>query len=164
MIFIDYEIEEVKEIEGIDVEWRVMAKKKPEIELTKDLEIHIITLNRLKGDEEGKLGEKEKRLKKWVKFIKNPEEVGEREMEEAKEIKKAKEELEKINEDERERVLAELREKYVKDMMATEDYGYEHGKKEEKLEIAKKLLKQGIDVQIIMTATGLSKKEIEQLK
>ena len=38
-----------------------------------------------------------------------------------------------------------------------------HGRKEEKIDVAKKLLKQGIDVDVIIQATGLTKDEIKEL-
>jgi predicted transposase/invertase (TIGR01784 family) len=41
---------------------------------------------------------------------------------------------------------------------------YEDGKKEKEIEIAKNLKKQGVDIQIIITATGLTKEEIENIK
>ncbi len=40
----------------------------------------------------------------------------------------------------------------------------EEAKEEEKLKIAKKLLKQNISLDIILSATGLTKEEIENLK
>jgi predicted transposase/invertase (TIGR01784 family) len=41
---------------------------------------------------------------------------------------------------------------------------YEDGKKEKEIEIAKNLKKQGLDIKIIITATGLTKEEIENIK
>ena len=38
------------------------------------------------------------------------------------------------------------------------------GKKEEKIEIAKQLLKNNVDIEIIINSTGLTKEEIEKLK
>ncbi len=108
-------------------------------------------------------------------------------MSENAEIQKAQRELEKISNDEHERYLAELREKYIMDQKATEDAGYDKGKKvglaegrnaglaegkkvglaagrkEEKIEIAKKLLEEGINIEIISNATGLTKEEIKKL-
>ena len=42
--------------------------------------------------------------------------------------------------------------------------GREEGREEEKQEIAKKLLKNNVDIEIIISSTGLSKEEIENLK
>ncbi len=41
---------------------------------------------------------------------------------------------------------------------------YEKGKKEDKVKIAKKLLKMGLNIEEIEEATGLAKEEIEKLK
>ena len=88
-------------------------------------------------------------------------------MSENAEIQKAQKELEKISNDERERYLAELREKYIMDQKATEDAGYDKGKTAGIMAgtkmVAKKLLEQGIDIEIICNATGLTKEEIERL-
>lgn len=62
----------------------------------------------------------------WLKFIENPEVV---KMDENAELKKAKKELEKISNDEHERYLAELREKYILDQKSIESAGYNKGKK-----------------------------------
>ena len=41
---------------------------------------------------------------------------------------------------------------------------YDDGKEENKREMTKKLLEQGIDIKIIMEITGFSKEDIEKLK
>ena len=48
------------------------------------------------------------------------------------------------------------------DIKANEKYAKEEGKAESKKEIAKNLLKQKVNMQIIMNATGLTKEEIEK--
>ena len=91
---------------------------------------------------------------------------------EDKAIQKAKEVLEEISQDERERYLAELREKYILDQKAIEDAGYdkgmriglERGRKERNIEIAKNLLKLNIPTEQIQEATGLTEEEIKKLK
>ena len=88
-----------------------------------------------------------------------------------KAIKKAKEVLEQISQDEHERYLAELREKYIMDQKAIADAGYdkglvrgkEIGEKKEKIKIAKKLKNMNIEIKQIEEATGLTKEEIESL-
>lgn len=101
-------------------------------------------------------------------------------MDEHVEINKAKKELEKISNNAHERYLAELREKYILDQKATESVGYVKGKKDGKKEgltegltkgkaeainlVAKKLLEQGIAIEVISQATGLKKEEIEKLQ
>ena len=56
--------------------------------------------------------------------------------------------------------MAELREKYIRDQLAVQEYGYIKGKDEGKKEIAKKMLEKGEKIEYIMEITGLSKEEI----
>lgn len=103
-------------------------------------------------------------MNSWLKFIENPGVV---KMSENMEINKAKEELEKISSDEHERYLAELREKYIMDQKAIESAGYykgiKEGRKEGKIDVARKLLQQGITIEVISQVTGFTKEEIEKL-
>ena len=127
----------------------------------------------------------DKVLNSWVKFIENPEVV---DMKENEKIGKAKKVLEEISQDEHERYLAELREKYIMDKKAIEDAGFdkgleagikqgieqgleqgikqglEQGKKQQAIDIAKNLKEQNVDIDIICKTTGLTKEEIENLK
>ncbi len=84
-----------------------------------------------------------------------------------KSVEKAKKILEEISSDERERYLAELRQKYIMDQKAVADAGYdkgvEQGIKREKLEIAKKLKERGMKINEIEEITGLQYQEIESL-
>ena len=100
-------------------------------------------------------------------------------MGENKSVDKAKKILEEISQDERERYLAELREKYIMDQKAISDAGFDKGlekgmkkgieqgmkvgKKDKTLEIAKKMKNKGILLEEIEEITGLSKEEIEKL-
>ena len=103
------------------------------------------------------------------------------------EIKKAKEQLDKISQDKKERRLAELREKAIKDEMAIRDSGYNEGRKEgleegihrgielgkeegvkkgkkaEKKSIAQNMLEMKIDKKIISKVTGLTMNEIDNI-
>ena len=91
------------------------------------------------------------------------------------EIKKAKEQLDKISQDKKERRLAELREKAIKDEMAIRDSGYNEGRKEgieeglkkgkkaEKKSIAQNMLEMKIDKETISKVTGLTMDEIENM-
>ena len=119
----------------------------------------------------------DKVLNSWVKFIENPEVV---DMKENEKVGKAKKVLEEISQDEHERYLAELREKYIMDKKAIEDAGFdkgleagikqgieqgiEQGKKQQAIDIAKNLKEQNVDIDIICKTTGLTKEEIENLK
>lgn len=109
-------------------------------------------------------------------------------MKENEKVGKAKKVLEEISQDEHERYLAELREKYIMDKKAIEDAGFdkgleagikqgieqgleqgikqglEQGKKQQAIDIAKNLKEQNVDIDIICKTTGLTKEEIENLK
>ena len=100
-------------------------------------------------------------------------------MSENEDIRKAKEELDKISQDEHERWLAEMREKAIMDEIALRKTGYNEGRaeglrdgrkegivegiKEGKVEIAKILLEKNMSVDEIVEITGLSKEEIEKI-
>ena len=161
----DFKVERLKEIENYHTKWNIREEEKRDIILTDKLEIHIIELAKLK-DKDSK-----EKLKEWCKFIKAPESVEEATM---KEIKRAKEELDKISQDKKERRLAELREKAIMDEMAIRDSGYNEGKKDgieeglkngkkiRSIEIAKEMLKENIDLSLVSKITGLSIEEINR--
>lgn len=151
----------------------IREEKYHQIILTDVMELYIIELPKfMKYKENSK-----EHMNSWLKFIENPEVV---KMDEHVEINKAKKELEKISNNAHERYLAELREKYILDQKATESVGYVKGKKDGKKEgltegltkgkaeainlVAKKLLEQGIAIEVISQATGLKKEEIEKLQ
>ena len=84
-------------------------------------------------------------------------------MNENDDIKKAKEELDKISQDAKERRLAELREKALMDEIAIRDSGYNEGQEDAKLEIAKNMLKSKMDIKVISEVTGMSIEEIQNI-
>lgn len=124
------------------------------------MEIYIIELPKFEKYKE----KTDNKLNSWVSFIENPEVVN---MKENKEIVKAKKVLEEISQDEHERYLAELRQKYIMDKKAIEDAGYdkglEAGIKKQTIVIAKKMKEQNVDIDIIIKTTDLTKEEIEEL-
>ena len=97
-----------------------------------------------------------------------------------KEIVKAKKILEEISQDEHERYLAELREKYILDQNNIEATGYdkglkqgkeegikkgrEEGKEESKKEIAKEMIKEKIPLEVISKITKIPKEELQEIK
>ena len=82
-------------------------------------------------------------------------------------MKKAKEKLNTMSEDETIRRLAELREKAILDELEVKAYSYKKGKndgiEQNNKEIAKKMKEENIDLSIIFKITGLTKEEIEKL-
>ena len=97
-----------------------------------------------------------------------------------KEIVKAKKVLEEISQDEHERYLAELREKYILDQKNIEATGYdkglkqgkkegikkgrEEGKEESKKEIAKEMIKEKIPLEVISKITKIPKEELQEIQ
>lgn len=101
----------------------------------------------------------------WLQFINNPEAIVDMEN---KEVKKAKEVLEEISQNEHERYRAELRQKYIMDQKAVEEAGFDKGLtagiKQNQIKIAKKLLKKGTKLEEIIELTDLTKDEIISIK
>ena len=81
-----------------------------------------------------------------------------------KEIVKAKKVLEEISQDEHERYLAELREKYILDQNNIEATGYDKGLKQGKKEIAKEMIKEKIPLEVISKITKIPKEELQEIK
>ena len=170
ILIADFNLEKLKLIQDYHTKWNIREEKYTNIILTEKLEIHIIELEKLENIKT--LNDTEKKLLNWCKFIKNPVEVEDSIMSENEEIKKAKEELDKISQDAKERRLAELREKALMDEIAIRDSGFKEGieqglkegSQQEKISIAKNLLKLKVDINSISQATGLSVEEIEKLK
>ena len=89
-------------------------------------------------------------------------------MEKNKEIKKANDEYEYLTGDEAERRLAFLREKAIRDernnLEGSRKEGKKEGIRESKIEIAKKMLKKGMNIKLISELTNLTIEEIERIK
>lgn len=132
--------------------------------MTDKFELDIIELLKIKGRENEK-----DQLLDWLIFLENPEsERVARKMEENENLKEAVEKLDRISEDEKMQRIIELREKAIRDEHAIYakgvDDGIEKGTKEEKIKIAKSMLKENMDIEMIIKITGLTKEEIENLK
>ena len=93
-------------------------------------------------------------------------------MDENEDIKEAVDELSGMSNDEELRRIAELREKAIRDehaaiSLATKrglEQGIEQGRKQDKLEIAKKLLEKKMNIEDIKEITGLTEEEINSIK
>ena len=83
-------------------------------------------------------------------------------------IKEAKEDFEEVLSEGALKEIIEFRESAERDAASrkywAEKKGREEGSKQEKINIAKKLLQQGIDKKVILQATSLSEEEIEKIK
>ena len=135
--------------------------------LTDKFGLDIIELLKIKGRENEK-----DQLLDWLVFLEKLEsERVTRKMEENENIKEAKKELDRMSQDD---VLRRMAFKAELERMDHEQMMYEakrdgkkegviEGAKEEKLQIAKNMLKKGMDLSDIIEITGLMKEEIEKL-
>ena len=161
----DYELDSLKDVKKYSSKWNFREEEYSNVILTDAIEVIIIELPKFEKYKN------DSALASWVKFINNPKVIDMSN----EEIKKAKKVLDELSQNEHERRLAELREKYIMDQKATEAAGYdkglEDGKKQgievgatvAKVEIAKEMKLQGYDNNTIQKLTGLSIKEIEDL-
>lgn len=128
------------------------------------MEIVIIELPKIYKEKRNK-GDK---LLEWLYFLENPksEEV-KKIMDENEGVKKAKEKLEEISQDEIMqrmndwKVMGEYRE-FTKEKRAKEE-GQKIGEENKQKEIAKNMKNEKIKIEIIEKVTGLSRTEIENL-
>lgn len=165
IIFLDYKIEKLEEL-PIHTKWQIRDSENGKTILTKDLEIHIIEMPKIKEKlEEGS-------LKKWILFLENPEGEETKKMaENEKEIKEAIETLEEISSDEAKERMAELRQKYIMDraeeLETAEEKGINKGVKigiaRGKVAIARKMKEKNIPIENIMEITELSREEMVQI-
>ena len=173
IIITNYEVEELKGIEDLDTKWQIMETKRGQRLLTDDLELRIIELSK---DENILQKDKYNKIAQWLMFLDNPntERVDEI-VKQNEEVKKAKSVLYEMSEDEKLQRLAELREKWDIDersaLSSARDegikqgieQGIEQGTEKTKLEIAKKMKDEKLNIEIIVKMTGLSKEIIDNL-
>ena len=164
VLIANFKIDILKNLD-FHTQWKIIEEKGRKTVLTDDLELHIIELPKMRNNTSGG---KDKKLVEWLHFLENPEskEVTSY-MKNNESMKKAKEKLNTMSEDETIRRLAELREKAILDELEVKAYSYKKGKndgiEQNNKEIAKKMKEENIDLSIILKITGLTKEEIEKL-
>ena len=173
IIIVDGELPEFKEIKKAQTNWQIREEEYRSIILTSYFEICIIELP--KAIREYKTN-KENGALQWMMFLENPEDVEVTKiMEENENIKEAKEELDRISQDD---ILRRMAFKAELERMDHEQMMYEarrdgkedgiregvvKGAKEKEIQIAKNMLKKGMSVLDIIEITGLTKEEVEKL-
>ena len=175
---IDYKLKLKMENKKMETIWHIVEDNNPKLILTNKFEIHILELGKVK-DEYRK--NKENKKAQWLLFLDNPEMKEVKEiMENNKEVKEAVIKVREMSEDEKLQRLADLREKAIMDEKAIYQAGLNNGEEKgkklgraegEKIgrektmkEVAKKLLKQNMEIENIAEITGLTIEEIEKLK
>ncbi|WP_279022275.1 Rpn family recombination-promoting nuclease/putative transposase [Intestinibacter bartlettii] len=140
-------------------------------ELSDIEEIHFIEIPKLEdGSDEKDM------LVAWIEFLKNPESEKVRSLEmSVDEIREAKDELIKMSNDDTQRELYEMRAKTLRDKISAlneaerkgikkgREEGRKEGEKNKSIEIAKSLIKLGLDKESIAKSTGLDLCEVEKL-
>lgn len=137
VLIVDYELENLKKIPKSFTKWQIREEEYSAVILTDILEICIIELPKAKKN----TIKTEQALKPWIAFLENPKEVVEMSKENTVAIEKAKEVLKEISEDEHERYLAFLRQKYIMDQKAIEQAGYHKGIKARNAKSSKAIVK-----------------------
>lgn len=136
-------------------------------ELTDSMELHFIEIPKLrKLDNTEEISDM---LEAWIAFIQSPaSSVVEKLEMSKKEIKEAKDELLRLSGDDKERERYEMRKESLLEQNSllanAEKKGIEKGRQEGIIEIAKNLILNGLDNDLIIKSTGLSLKEITELR
>ena len=162
-----FDIDNFEKIESYRTRWKILEEK-IKIPLTNVFQLDIIELSKAERYFKNNKIQRNNIAESWIKFLINPIEVEESKMEEMNdEIKKAYEIWKNLQEDDETKDAAERRMRELASNEAAKEYEYKlgkkEGKKEEKMNIAKKLLEIGINVNDIEKCTGLTKKDIESL-
>ena len=164
ILIVNYEMPELEEFKDSHTKWELLEKRKPNVIVFKNIEIHILEIPKLIKYNQ----ETEERLGNWIEFLIKPEsERVKMGAKKDKNLKEAVEKLEVISGDEKMRRIAELRLKYILDRNSDIRTGIEQEKKnsEQKiLDIVKKALNLKIPIEQISQITGLSIEKIEKLK
>ena len=132
-------------------------------ELTDTMELHFIEIPKLrKLDNSEEISDM---LEAWITFIQSPtsEVINKLEMS-SQEIKQAKEELLRLSGDDKERERYERRKESLLEQSSLLANAERKGAKKKEIEIAKNLIINGLDDELISKSTGLSLKEIKELR
>ena len=157
IIIVDENIEQLREIEKACTKWRIAEEKYQNKILPDYFQLVIIELP--KAIKEYEVNKKDEILQ-WIMFLENPEgmEVA-KIMKENKDIKEAKEELDRISQDDlvRRRILrAELERMDMEQIK-------EDTREETAIEIAKRMIQEKMSIDVIVKITQLSEKEVKEL-
>ena len=189
IIIANENIEQFREIKKASTKWRITEEKYKNIILTDHFQLVIIELSKaIKEYKENK----EDGMLQWMMFLDNPEDVEVKKiMESNEEIKEAKNELDRISQDETLRrmllkeKLARMDMKQMKKEAIEEGFeegmregkregikegikegkieGQKEGEKKEKIETAKRMLEKSMPIETIIEITQLTEKEINEI-
>ena len=186
IIIVDDEIKQFKEIKKACTKWQIREEEYRDKILTSYFQMNIIEISKAIKEYEK---DKSNAVLQWMKFLDNPEDMEVRRiMEENQDIKEAKEELDKISQDDILRRMAlkaklermdhkqELYEAKRDGRAEGEKIGRQQGEtigeargrkegiKQNQEETALKMLQKQMDIPTIKEITGLTEEEIKKLK
>ena len=172
IMLINYELEELNKYKDAHTIWKMKEARDTSIDLFDDIEIHIVEMPKVL-----KYNETNKKLKNWIQFILDPESEGTKmSIQEDTTLKKAYTKLEEISNDPYLQRIEELKMKKILDDNSVRNHlteegrregrqeGKKEGEKSKSIEIAKNMLKENFDIEVIEKVTGLSKEEIKNIK
>ena len=148
------------EVEDYISETAIVLEKHRDYEVLTGLKWYFIELPKFRKQNPN-MNEK---INQWLAFIDdNNREAIKLAEEKNDKLKKARIEMNYLTGEAEVRRLAELREKWEMDRISAINHATRKGKMEEKIEIAKKLLKMGMSIEQVEDATQLSKEEIKKI-
>ena len=146
--------------------WQIREERNKELILTNDFEIHIIEIEKaIKALKENK----QDKIAQWMSFFDNPNSLEVKNMsEENKDINEALEQLRRLSSNKKLREIIEREERIERDRRAelqfAKEEGLEQGREQSRLEIAKRMLKKGKNIEEIIELTELSEEEIKKIE
>lgn len=154
---LDYEIFDFNEYVSESV---TVLDKHREHELLNDIKYYFVELPKFRKQHP----DMNNKLNQWLAFIDDTDRRLIKMAEEKnKVLEKARVEINYLTGDAEVKRLEELREKWEMDRISAISYAEKRGRNKEKEEIAKKLLKENVGIEIIISVTGLTKEEIKGL-
>lgn len=163
ILIANYKLKETEKVENYHTIWNLRETHCRDIILTKNIEMHILEIPKIKANEMAK-----DELLQWLKFIEDSENEEVRKfMSENKYLEQAKKELEYLSGDPSFQAEVEARAGMLRDIYSMNYKNREDGKKEGKKEaehrIAKKMKAKNMPIGEISELTGLSEEEIKKL-
>ena len=142
-------------------ETEIVLKEHRDYEMLKNMKWYFIELPKFRNSQV----DMNDKLNQWLAFIDDYKGERARMAEEKNDvIKKAKVEMNYLTGEEAERRLQWLREKWEMDYNSDMGQAKREGRKEGKIEIVKNLLKLNMPIEQIVKASGLTKKEVQEIK
>lgn len=158
ILITDFEIKGLEELEYC-TKWKIIEDNERKQILTEKFEIDIIQIPKIKEDSGND------KLLDWLYFIENQKsEMVIEKMQENEELKEAGEKLDNLSDDEMMQRIADLREKAIRDEKACYKTAYSEGIEQNQKDIVIEMLKNNMDIDIIIKITKMDKAKIEEIK